>query len=113
VSYWEELERPAPDAVEVDGIALRRRSRVRLRPRAGGDVFDLALAGRTATVEGIDQDMEGNLRLAVTVDDDPGRDLGDRRQQPNGQHRDPKPAQPGCRSHAVLSRLTRRSPERP
>jgi hydrogenase maturation protease len=78
--YWEELERPAPDAVQVDGVALRRRSRVRLRPRAGGDVFDLALAGRTATIEGIDQDMEGNVRLAITVDDDPGRDLGDRRQ---------------------------------
>jgi hydrogenase maturation protease len=77
---WEELERPAPDAVTVDGVELRRRSRVRLRPRAGGDVFDLALAGRTAAIEGIDQDMEGNIRLAITVDDDPGRDLGDRRQ---------------------------------
>jgi hydrogenase maturation protease len=77
---WEELERPAPDTVTVDGVELRRRSRVRLRPRAGGDVFDLALAGRTAAIEGIDQDLEGNVRLAVTVDDDPGRDLGDRRQ---------------------------------
>ena len=46
--YWEELERPAPDAVTVDGVELRRRSRVRLRPRAGADVFDLVLAGRTA-----------------------------------------------------------------
>ena len=80
MSYWEELERPAPDSVEVGGVALRRRSRVRLRPHAGGDVFDLVLAGRTAVVEGIDQDMEGNLRLAVVVEDDPGRDLGERRQ---------------------------------
>jgi hydrogenase maturation protease len=80
MSYWEELERPGPDAVTVDGVELRRRSRVRLRPRAGGDVLDLALAGRTALVEGIDEDMEGNLRLAVVVDDDPGRDLGERRQ---------------------------------
>ncbi len=77
---WEELERPAPDTVLVDGVELRRRSRVRLRPRAGGDVMDLALAGRTAAIEGIDQDLEGNVRLAVTIDDDPGRDLGDRRQ---------------------------------
>jgi hydrogenase maturation protease len=80
MSYWEELERPAPDAVEVDGVELRRRSRVRLRPRPGGDIFDLALAGRTAVIEGIDEDMEGNLRLAVIVEDDPGRDLGERRQ---------------------------------
>jgi hydrogenase maturation protease len=78
-SYWEELERPAPDAVEVDGVELRRRSRVRLKPRPGGDIMDLALSGRTAFVEGIDQDMEGNLRLAVIVEDDPGRDLGERR----------------------------------
>ena len=80
MSYWEELERPAPDSVVVDGVELRRRSRVRLRPRPGADVFDLALAGRTATVEGIEQDLEGNVALAVTVEDDPGRDLGERRQ---------------------------------
>ena len=79
-SYWEELERPGPDAVTVDGVELRARSRVRLKPRAGGDVLDLALAGRTAVVEGIDQDLDGNLKLAVAVDDDPGRDLGLRRQ---------------------------------
>jgi hydrogenase maturation protease len=80
VSYWEELERPAPDAVEVDGVTLRARSRVRLRPRPGGDIMDMALAGRTAVIEGIDADMEGNLRIAVVVEDDPGRDLGERRQ---------------------------------
>jgi hydrogenase maturation protease len=79
-SYWEELERPGPDAVTVDGIELRARSRVRLKPRAGGDVFDLALAGKTAVIEGIEQDLEGNLKLAVAIDDDPGRDLGLRRQ---------------------------------
>jgi hydrogenase maturation protease len=78
--YWEQLERPAPDAIVVDGVELRARSRVRLRPRAGGDVMDLALAGRTAIVEGIDQDLDGVIRLSVVVEDDPGRDLGERRQ---------------------------------
>jgi hydrogenase maturation protease len=78
--YWDELERPAPDAVLVDGVALRARSRVRLRPRAGGDIMDLALAGRVAVIEGIDQDTDGNVSLAVVVVDDPGRDLGERRQ---------------------------------
>jgi hydrogenase maturation protease len=79
-SYWEELERPGPDAVTVDGVELRARSRVRLRPRPGRDVFDLALAGRTAVIEGVETDLEGNVLLAVAVDDDPGRDLGLRRQ---------------------------------
>jgi hydrogenase maturation protease len=80
MSYWEELERPGPDTVLVDGVELRRSSRVRLRPRAGGDVMDLALAGRTAVIEGVEQDMEGNVLLAIVVEDDPGRDLGVRRQ---------------------------------
>lgn len=78
--YWEELERPGPDTVLVDGVTLRARSRVRLRPRDGGDIMDLALAGRIAVIEGIDQDTDGNLALAVVVVDDPGRDLGERRQ---------------------------------
>ncbi len=78
--YWEELERPAPDSVSVTGTELRAGSRVRLCPRPGGDIFDLALAGRVAVIEGIDQDLEGNVTLAVVVEDDPGRDLGFARQ---------------------------------
>jgi len=77
---WEELERPAPDSVIVGGVELRRGSRVRLVPRPGRDVFDLALAGKAAVVEGIDQDYEDKLYIAVTLDDDPGRDLGEQRQ---------------------------------
>ena len=46
----------------------------------GADILDLALAGKTATVEGIEQDFEGRVYLAVTVDDDPGKDLGALRQ---------------------------------
>jgi hydrogenase maturation protease len=80
IPFWEELERPAPGSVTVNGVELRRGSRVRLCPRPGRDVLDLALAGRVAILEGIDQDYEDNLHLAVTVEDDPGRDLGERRQ---------------------------------
>jgi hydrogenase maturation protease len=74
--YWEELERPGPDSVVVAGAVLRAGSRVRLRPRAGGDIFDLALNDRIAVIEGIDQDLDGQVKLAVVVEDDPGRDLG-------------------------------------
>jgi hydrogenase maturation protease len=80
MSYWEQLERPAPDAVTVDGVELRRRSRVRLRPKSRADVFDVALAGRTAVVEELVESMDGVVQLAVTVEDDPGRDLGQERQ---------------------------------
>jgi hydrogenase maturation protease len=76
---WEALERRAPEALTIGGVAVRAGSRVRLLPRDGGDVLDIALAGRAAVVESIEQDVEGTLRLAVVVDDDPGRDLGGRR----------------------------------
>ena len=74
---WEELERRGPDAVEVDGVAVRAGSVVRLAPRrTGGDIFEDALAGRSAVVHEVLQDLEGRIQLAVTVTDDPGQDLG-------------------------------------
>jgi hydrogenase maturation protease len=78
--YWEELERPGPEFVAVAGAELRPGSRVLLKPRPGGDIVDLALADRIAVVEAIEQDLEGNLTLAVVVEDDPGRELGFHRQ---------------------------------
>ena len=56
--------------------AFRPGDRVRLRPRPRGDVLDVALAGRAATVTSIEQDLEGRTHVTVTVDDDPGRNLG-------------------------------------
>lgn len=80
MSYWEQLERPGPDSVAVGGVELRRGARVRLRPRPRGDVFDVVLDGKTALVDALEEDTDGNVLVAVTVDDDPGRDLGERRQ---------------------------------
>jgi hydrogenase maturation protease len=76
---WEQLQRPGPETVVVDGVELRAGSRVRLKPRRGGDVFDVVLAGRTAVVASLEWDMEDRVQLAVTADDDPGRDLGEAR----------------------------------
>jgi hydrogenase maturation protease len=64
----------------VAGVEIGRGSRVVLRPREGGDVMDRALAGRVALVESIHEDLDGRVHLAVTVEDDPGRDLGADRQ---------------------------------
>jgi hypothetical protein len=58
------------------GIELKPGDRVVLRPRPGADIFDLALAGKTATIASIEQDYENRIHLAVTIDDDPGSDLG-------------------------------------
>ena len=55
---------------------VRPGDRVRLVPRARGDVMDIALARRRATVVAVEEDFEGGTHVVVTVDDDPGADLG-------------------------------------
>jgi hypothetical protein len=57
-------------------LAFRPGDRVRLHPRKKADIFDLALDGRAAIVESIERDFEDRIHIAVTVEDDPGRDLG-------------------------------------
>jgi hydrogenase maturation protease len=66
----------APVTVLVDGVRIGRGSRVVLRPSRRADILDLALTGRTAEVESVREDFEGNTHVAVVLDGDPGRDLG-------------------------------------
>jgi hydrogenase maturation protease len=40
----------------------------------------MALAGKTAIIESIEQDYEGQFHICVVADDDPGRDIGMMRQ---------------------------------
>jgi hydrogenase maturation protease len=78
---WQLLEDKSPvDSLEVMGATIRKGDRVRLCPREGGDVFDIALKGKIAVVESIEQDYEGKMHVCVVVDDDPGRDIGLMRQ---------------------------------
>ena len=49
---------------------MRPGNRVRLRPRGRADILDMALAGKTATIEAIEQDYDGRAYLAVTVEGD-------------------------------------------
>jgi hydrogenase maturation protease len=66
-------------SVTVEGVEIGRGSRVVLRPRAGGDIMDVALNGKVAIVERVEEDFEGHVHLAVVVEDDPGRDMGEAR----------------------------------
>ncbi len=78
---WQLLEDKKPiDALCIDGTNVKQGSRVRLRPKPRGDIMDIALAGKTAVIEGIEQDYEGKVHVCVVVDDDPGRDIGLMRQ---------------------------------
>src|SRR5262249_31197419 len=76
---WHEwgAERPVPDYTRDDGVRFRPGDRLRLRPPGRGDISDLALDGRPAVLATIEQDFDGRFFFTVTVDDDPGRDLGD------------------------------------
>jgi len=67
---------PALASVSDQGQTLQVGSRVLLKPKSGGDVMDIVLAGKIAIVEAIERDFEDRVHVAVTIEDDPGRDLG-------------------------------------
>ena len=78
---WQLLEdKTILNVVRIGSVEFRPGDRLRLKPRRRSDVFDLALAGKTAVIEAIEEDYEGQVHLAVVLDDDPGRDLGMLRQ---------------------------------
>jgi hypothetical protein len=92
---WQLLEDKSPvESLLVDGVELRTGDRVRLRPRQGGDVLDMALAGKTAAIECIEQDYDGKFHFAVVLDDDPGRDMGLLRQPGHRFFFDPAEVEP-------------------
>jgi hydrogenase maturation protease len=78
---WRLLDEKAPaGSLSIAGVEVKPGDRVRLRPGKRGDVIDIALAGKTAMIESIEQDYEGKFHVCVVADDDPGRDIGIMRQ---------------------------------
>jgi len=75
---WE--ERPRIQSIRILGVELKLGDRVRLHPQKSADIIDMALAGRVAVIEAIEQDLEDHVQLAVVLDDDPGREFGMMRQ---------------------------------
>jgi hypothetical protein len=77
VSPWAELDaRPHLACVRVAGVEIQVGDHVRLHPRCRADIFDIALSGMVATIESIERDFDDRVHVAVTIDDDPGKDLG-------------------------------------
>lgn len=81
VDWWDPLAdsavQPEIDAVLVNGIRVAKGSKVRLRPRRNADAQDIFVAGKTARVTSVHEDVEGNKHVAVVVDEDPAADLHD------------------------------------
>ena len=69
------IDVPSIDCVFVDGVKVGKGSAVRLQPKRRADVWDTFLAGKTATVAAVHQDLENQFYVAVHVDDDPATDL--------------------------------------
>ena len=92
---WRLLEDKAPaGTLSIAGVEVKPGHRVRLHPSKRGDVMDIALAGKTAMIESIEQDYEGNFHVCVVADDDPGRDIGIMRQPGHRFFFDPEEIEP-------------------
>jgi hypothetical protein len=76
MSEWDPFSQTTPDSVRVFGVELRKGDRVRLWPQKSADIMDIALSGKIAIIEAIEQDFEDRIHLAVVLQDDPGRELG-------------------------------------
>ena len=77
---WNPLDdKPGLEFVRVGDVDIKPGDRVRLWPLGRADILDLAMEGKVATIESIEWDFENRIYLAVTLDDDPGRDLGKQR----------------------------------
>ena len=92
---WQLLEdKTIIDHVMISDVEVRTGDRVRLLPRKGGDILDIALQGQVATVESIEEDYEGKSHLSVVLEEDPGRDLGLLRQPGHRFFFDPSEIEP-------------------
>lgn len=82
VREWDPFAEPHSqiESVSIFGQEVRVGDRVRLWPQKSADIMDLALAGKTAAVEAIEQDFDDRIQLAVVLDEDPGREFGLMRQ---------------------------------
>ena len=67
---------PGTDHVIIGGVKVARGSKVRMRPGSRrADAQDLFLIGRTAEVEAVLHDVDGQVHVAVSPDHDPAADL--------------------------------------
>jgi hypothetical protein len=60
----------------VAGVELRKGDKVRIWPKKRADIMDMALEGKVATIEALEEDVEKQVHFALVIDDDPGRDMG-------------------------------------
>jgi hypothetical protein len=74
---WSAIDnKPRLTSLRIGGAELKIGDRVRLDPKGRADIMDLVLKDRVAVIEAIECDFEDRVHLAVTIADDPGREMG-------------------------------------
>src|SRR5271156_5419647 len=74
---WSAIDnKPRLASLRIGGTELTIGDRVRLNPKGRADIMDLVLKDRVAVIEAIESDFEDRVHLAVTIADDPGREMG-------------------------------------
>ncbi len=64
---FEVIDRRRLDCVHLGPAEHRAGDRVRPNPRRRADLLDLALLGKAATIESIEQGFEDRVHVAVTI----------------------------------------------
>jgi hypothetical protein len=62
--------------VNVAGVDLKAGDRVRIHPKGRAGAMDIALRGKVAVIDAIEEDAEGRAHFALVLGDGPGKDLG-------------------------------------
>jgi hypothetical protein len=77
----DERARAIIDRADAMGSALQENlhagMQVRVHPKRSADAFDMFAEGKTATVRGLHQDVDGRKYVSVVFDDDPATDMHD------------------------------------
>lgn len=68
------------EGINIGDVYLKPGDRVRIRPKTRADIMDMALDGKVAIIEALEEDAEARVHLALVIQDDPGKDLGMLRQ---------------------------------
>ena len=71
-----EAENTPVGSITLFGVPVKAGDSVRLWPQKTADIMDMALKGRVAVIEALERDFDGQIHVAVVLEDDPGREFG-------------------------------------
>jgi hypothetical protein len=77
--YFGEPSQGPPDigSISIGGVDVGKGSRVRIDPKRRADAHDIFLKGRYGRVAGVFEDVDGQIYVAVTLEDDPSGELNE------------------------------------